>query len=66
VTLRLPHFLYNRLTDVSQAVSLTGQPAFTPTKIPGTHFCQRLSRPKGHSAAERIRSIEKSNYLTGN
>jgi hypothetical protein len=25
-------------------------------KIPGTHFCQRLSRPQGHSAAESIRS----------
>jgi hypothetical protein len=30
-----------------------------PKKIPGTHFCQRLSRPQGHSAAERIRSTEK-------
>jgi hypothetical protein len=32
-------------------------------KIPGTHFCQRLSRPRGYSAAGRIRSIEKSNDL---
>jgi hypothetical protein len=24
-------------------------------KIPGTHFCYRLSRPQGHSAAGRIR-----------
>jgi hypothetical protein len=30
-----------------------------PRKIPGTHFCQRLSRPQGHSTAERIRSTEK-------
>jgi hypothetical protein len=38
-----------------------------PRKIPGTHFCQRLSRPQGHnSAAGRIRSIEKSNDLIGN
>jgi hypothetical protein len=34
-------------------------------KIPGTHFHQRLSRPQGHSAAGRIRSIEKSNDLIG-
>jgi hypothetical protein len=42
-----------------------GRP-LTPTKIPGTHFCQGLSRPQGHSAARRIRSIEKSNDLIGN
>jgi hypothetical protein len=34
-------------------------------KIPGTHFSQRLSRPQGHSAAERIRSIERI-HLIGN
>jgi hypothetical protein len=37
-----------------------------PRKIPGTHFCLRLSRPQGHSAAGRIRSIEKCNDLIGN
>jgi hypothetical protein len=36
-------------------------PAFNPKDIPGTHFCYRLSRPQGHSAAGRIRSLEKSN-----
>jgi hypothetical protein len=36
---------------------------FTPMKIRGTHFCNRLSRPQGHSVAGRIRSIEKS-YIT--
>jgi hypothetical protein len=34
-----------------------------PRKIPGTHFCQRLSRPQEHSAAGRIRSIEESNDI---
>jgi hypothetical protein len=38
-------FLDHRLTDGGKVVSRT-------------HFCYRLSRPKGHSAAERIRSIE--------
>jgi hypothetical protein len=37
-----------------------------PRKIPGTHFCQRLNRTQGHSAAGRITSIEKSNDLTWN
>jgi hypothetical protein len=36
-----------------------------PKKIPGTHFCLRLSRPKGHIAAGKIKSIEKSNDLIG-
>jgi hypothetical protein len=30
-------------------------------KITGTHFCWSMSRPQGHSAAGRIRSIEKFN-----
>jgi hypothetical protein len=51
------------------AVSLSGltrrQP-FILRKIPGIHFCWRLSRPQGHSAAGMIRSIEKSNDLIGN
>jgi hypothetical protein len=37
------------------------RPPFTPRKIPGTHFCWRLSRPQGHSAAGRIWPIEKFN-----
>jgi hypothetical protein len=32
-------------------------------KIPGTHFCYRLSRPQGHSAASRIRQIKKKKSL---
>jgi hypothetical protein len=38
-TLRLPHFLDNRLTDGGEVVSLTHRPPFTPRKIPDTHFC---------------------------
>jgi hypothetical protein len=59
-------FLYNRLTDGGEFVSLTRLLPFTPRKIPDTHFCQRLSRPQGHSAAGRIGSIEKFNDLIGN
>jgi hypothetical protein len=32
-------------------------------KIPSTHFCYRLSSPQGHSAAGRIRSIEKTHLI---
>jgi hypothetical protein len=63
---RIPHFLRNRLTDAGKVVSLMPQMPFTPRNIPGTHFCYRLSQPQGHSAAGNIRSIEKSDDLTGN
>jgi hypothetical protein len=34
-------------------------------KAPGTHFCQRLSRPQRYSAAEGL-STENSNNFIGN
>jgi hypothetical protein len=43
-TSRLSHFLDNQLTHGGEVVSLMRRPSFTPRKIPGTHFCQRLSR----------------------
>jgi hypothetical protein len=54
--------------DGGEVVSLTRQPGALqpPKKIPGAHFCWRLSKPQGHSAAGRIRSIEKSSELMGN
>jgi hypothetical protein len=61
--LRFPHFLDNRFTDGSEVVSLMPWPPFTPRKIPGIHFCYRLSQPRGHSATGRIRSIIKSNDI---
>jgi hypothetical protein len=60
------HFLDNRLTDGGEVLSLTLRPSFAPMKIPGTHFCYRMSRPQGHRAAEWIRSIKKSSHLIGN
>ena len=37
-----------------------------PGHIPGTHSYYRLSRPLGHSAAERIKKIKNSNGPLGN
>jgi hypothetical protein len=65
-TSRLPHFLDNQFTDVSEFFSLTLWPPFTPRKISGIHFCYRLSRPQGHCASGRYRSIAQSSYLIGN
>jgi len=32
-------------------------------KIPGIHFCYRLSQPQGHSANGRIMSMKNSNIM---
>jgi len=37
-----------------KVVSLTHWLPLPPGNTPGTHFCQRLSRPQGHSAIGRI------------
>jgi len=39
---------------------------YPPGNIPGTHFCWRLSRPQGHSAAGRIMSTKNSSDTIGN
>jgi hypothetical protein len=59
-TSRLPRLLDNGLTDGGEVVT---RPLLTPRKIPGIHFCWRLSRSEAHNTAGRIRSIEKSNNL---
>jgi len=41
-------------------------PLRPPVNIPGTHFCQRLSQPQGHSATRRIMSMKNSNDTTRN
>jgi hypothetical protein len=49
-----------------KGVSPTHRSPLTPGNIPGTRFCQRLSRPQGHSAAGRIMLIKNSNHTIGN
>jgi len=47
--------------EFSKIVSPTHRPPLPQGNIPGTHFCLRLSRPQGHSAAGRIMSMKNSN-----
>jgi hypothetical protein len=63
---RLPHLLDNQLTDSNEVFSLMYYPLIIPKKIPGTHFCYRLSKTQRDSAAGRIMSIDESNNLIGN
>jgi hypothetical protein len=39
---------------------------YPPRNTPGTHFCLRMSRSHGHSAAGRIKTTKNSNYTMGN
>jgi hypothetical protein len=52
-----PEFLDNRHMKV---VSPTHRPSLPPGRIPGTDFCYRLSRPQGHNATGRIKSLKNS------
>ena len=40
-------------------VSPTHRPSLPPGRIPGTHFCYRLSRPQAHSAAEKFQWLHR-------
>jgi len=37
-----------------KVVSLTHRPPLPSENTPGTYFCERLSRPQGHSATGKI------------
>jgi len=52
--------------EVGKVVNLTYRPALTPGNIPGTHLYQRLSRPRGHSAAGRVMPMISVNDTIGN
>jgi hypothetical protein len=52
--------------DGGRVVSLTHRPPLPPGNTPGGHFCQRLSRSKGHSATGSVMSPKNSNDTIGN
>ena len=55
--LRFPDFM-TMAHEGGKVVSLTHRLHLPPGNSPGTHFCQRLSRPQGHSAIGRIMSMK--------
>jgi hypothetical protein len=58
--LRFPDYM-TTAQDGSKVVSLKHRPPLPPGNAHGTHFCQRLSRPQGHSVIGRIISMKNSN-----
>ena len=63
--LRFPDFM-TTVQGGGKIVSLTHPPPLPPGNSPGTHFCWRLIRPKGHSAIGRIVSMKNSNETIWN
>jgi len=61
-----PRFPDNRHKKVERTSALRTGSLYLTENIPGTHFCQRLSRPQDHSMAERIISMKNSNATIGN
>jgi len=61
--LRFQDYRHMKVTRLSAL--RTGR-LYPPGNVPDTHFCQRLSRSQGHSAAERITSMKNSNDTIGN
>jgi len=57
--LNAPRFQDSRPMKVVRLSALSTVRLYPPDNIPITHFCQWLSRPQGHSAAERIMSMKK-------
>jgi hypothetical protein len=49
-----------------KVVNPTHRSSLPPGRFPGTHFCQRLSRPQGHNATGSIKSLKNSNNSIGN
>jgi len=61
-----PRFQDNRHMKVVWLSAISTGRLYTPGNIPVTHFCWRLSRPQGHSAAGWIMSMKNSDDTNGN
>jgi hypothetical protein len=55
---RIPGLSENRHMKVARLSVLSNGRLYPPEKVPGTHFCQRLSPPHGYNSADRIRFIK--------
>ena len=51
----------NKKAQDGKVVSPMHQPPLPPANIPGTHFCQWMSRSQGQSARGRIKSLKNAN-----
>ena len=64
--LEVPRFQDIWYMKVVRLSALSTGRLYLPGNIPGTYFCQRLSRPQGHSEAGRIMSMKNTDETIGN
>ena len=62
----VPRFQENQHIKVVRFSALRTGRLYPPGNIPGTHFCQRLSRPQDHRGTGRNMSKENYNDTIGN
>jgi hypothetical protein len=60
-----PTFVDNRLTDVGEVVSLMVRPPFIPRKIPGIHFCFKLSGARAIVRLEGLGQLKNPTTSSG-
>jgi hypothetical protein len=58
--LRLPRFQVTRHVKVVSLAALRTGLLYPQGSIPGTQFCNRLSRPRGHNASGNVMTITNS------
>jgi hypothetical protein len=63
--LRIPHCLDSWLTVGGEVVNPSRRQPFTLSKIPGTNFCWRLSKPQGLVRLEGLGELKNSMILSG-
>ena len=61
-----PRFQDNQRMKVVRLSALRTDRLYPPRDIPGTYFCQRLSRPQGHSAPGSSKLMKDSSDPIGN
>jgi hypothetical protein len=65
----MPFCLYNRLTDGGRLSASSTSRSLFPTNIvifvPGTNFCQRLSKPQDLDRPEGIEKLKNIIYIIG-
>jgi hypothetical protein len=67
VSRRGSHTFYKIGSQMAVRLSaLSACRSLLPRKLPGIHFCRRLSRPQGHITAGRVRSNERISDLIWN
>ena len=64
--LTVPHRLPEFLNKVAQLPALRTVRLYPSGDTPGTHFCQRVSRPQGHRAAGRNKAMRNPSDPNGN